>query len=159
MTDHSRPWVIAQSTRPAASTAKFGASAETSCEAVRQDRLIISVRRRGQCAVQRTSGTVVKAATRTRLTLSASKTTHGHEGSERLTVTVAPRYAGTASGTVTVTAGTTSACAIKLSKGRGSCALSASRLNPGTYHLIAHWPGNADFTPSTSTPTTLTVLR
>jgi Bacterial Ig-like domain (group 3) len=103
--------------------------------------------------------TVVKAATRTRLTLSAAKITHGHEGSERLTVTVAPRYVGTASGTVAVTAGTTSACVIKLSKGRGSCLLPASRLNPGTYHLIAHWPGNADFTPSTSTPAPLTVLR
>jgi hypothetical protein len=103
--------------------------------------------------------TVVRAATRTRLTLSAAKITHGHEGSERLTVTVAPRYAGTASGTIKITAGTTSACVIKLSKGRGSCALSASRLNPGTYRLIAHWPGNADFTPSASTPVTLTVIR
>jgi Bacterial Ig-like domain (group 3) len=72
---------------------------------------------------------------------------------------VAPRYAGTASGAVVATAGSTSACVIKLSKGRGSCALSASRLNPGTYHLIAHWPGNADFTPSASTPVTLTVIR
>jgi hypothetical protein len=74
-------------------------------------------------------------------------------------VTVVPRYAGTAAGTVTVTAGSTSACVIRLSSGRGSCALSASRLNPGGYHLIAHWPGNTDFTPSASTPVTLTVIR
>jgi Bacterial Ig-like domain (group 3) len=111
------------------------------------------------------SFTVIRAATRTRLALSAAKITHGREGSERLTVTVVPRYAGTASGTVTVTAAGTSACVIKLSKGRGSCALSASRLNPGTYHLTAHWPGNADFTPSASAsasasaPVTLTVIR
>src|SRR6185312_16769802 len=64
MTDHSRPWVTAQSTRPAASTAKLGASAEMTCEAVRQVRLATSTRRRGRCAVQRTSGIVVRAATR-----------------------------------------------------------------------------------------------
>ena len=64
MTDHSRPWVTAQSTRPAASTAKLGASAEMSCERVRQARLTTSTRRRGRCAVQRTSGMVVSAATR-----------------------------------------------------------------------------------------------
>jgi Bacterial Ig-like domain (group 3) len=103
--------------------------------------------------------TVTGAATRTRLTLSAAKITHGREGSERLTVTVVPRHAGTPSATVSVTPGSTSACVIKLSKGRGSCPLSASHLNPGTYHLIAHWPGNADFTPSASTPVTLTVIR
>ncbi|CFR42300.1 Uncharacterised protein [Mycobacterium tuberculosis] len=56
--------MTAQSTRPAASTAKLGASAETSCETVRQTRLTTRARRRGQCAVQRTSGTVVTAATR-----------------------------------------------------------------------------------------------
>ena len=64
MTAHSRPWVIAQSTRPAARTAKLGASAEITCEAVRQVRLSMSARRRGQCAVQRTSGNVVRAATK-----------------------------------------------------------------------------------------------
>ena len=63
MTDHSRPWVTAHSTRPAASTAKLGARAEMTCEAVRQTRLKTSARRRGQCAVQRTSGNVVRAAT------------------------------------------------------------------------------------------------
>src|SRR5947209_5354370 len=64
MTDHSRPWVIAHSTRPMASTAKLGASAEMSWETVRQTRLNTSARRRGQCAVQRTSGKVDRAATR-----------------------------------------------------------------------------------------------
>ena len=62
-TDHINPCVSAQSTRPAASTAKVGASAEISWEAVREIRVRSSVRRRGQCAVQRTSGTVDSAAT------------------------------------------------------------------------------------------------
>ena len=56
--------MIAHNARPAASTAKLGASAEMSCEAVRQVRLSSSARRRGRCAVQRTSGIVVRAATR-----------------------------------------------------------------------------------------------
>ena len=64
ITDNSRPWVTAQSTRPAANTAKLGASAEMSCDTVRQARLTTSTRRRGRCAVQRTSGTVVRNATR-----------------------------------------------------------------------------------------------
>src|SRR5208283_504961 len=64
MTDHSSPWVSAQSARPAANTAKLGASAEMSCDRVRQARLTTSTRRRGTCAVQRTSGMVVSAATR-----------------------------------------------------------------------------------------------
>ncbi len=55
---------MAESTRPPASTTKLGASAEMSCERVRQARDSISARRRGQCAVQRTSGIVVKAAGR-----------------------------------------------------------------------------------------------
>ena len=62
-TESIRPWVTAESTRPAASTTKLGASAEISCEAVRQTSDSSSARRRGQCAVQRTSGIVVTAAT------------------------------------------------------------------------------------------------
>src|ERR1700759_3189534 len=63
ITDHSRPWVTAHSTRPAASAAKLGASAEMSWDAVRHTKLTTSARRRGQCAVQRTSGNVDRAAT------------------------------------------------------------------------------------------------
>ena len=36
ITDHIRPWVSAHSTRPSASTANVGASAEISWETVRQ---------------------------------------------------------------------------------------------------------------------------
>ena len=63
ITDHSKPWVSAHSTRPAASTAKLGANAEISWETVRHARLTSRARRLGQCAVQRTSGNVVRAAT------------------------------------------------------------------------------------------------
>ena len=64
MTDRIRPWVTADSARPPASTTKLGASAEMSWDTVRQDSDSSSARRRGQCAVQRTSGIVVTAATR-----------------------------------------------------------------------------------------------
>ena len=63
ITDHISPCVTAHSTRPPASTAKFGARAEISWDAVKHINVTIRVRRLGQCAVSRTSGTVVTAAT------------------------------------------------------------------------------------------------
>ena len=63
ITDHINPWVRAHSTRPMASTANVGASAEISCETARQISVNSNVLRRGQPAVQRTSGTVATAAT------------------------------------------------------------------------------------------------
>jgi len=63
MIDHISPWVSAHSTRPPASTAKFGASAEISWDTVKQTRVSSRVRRLGQCAVQRTNGIVITAAT------------------------------------------------------------------------------------------------
>src|ERR1700722_15101333 len=64
MPDSIRPWVTADSARPQASTTKLGARAEISWDAVRQASDSRSARRRGQSAVQRTSGMVVTAATR-----------------------------------------------------------------------------------------------
>ena len=104
--------------------------------------------------------TVVRAATTTRLRLSAATVTYGDEQAERLTITVIPRYAGTASGTVTVKAGAAAVCAIALTSSRtGSCTLPANKLGPGTYHLVARYPGSADFTASASDKATLTVVR
>ena len=64
ITDHINPWVSVHSIRPPASTVKLGASAEISCDAVKHTNVMSSVRRRGHCAVNRTSGTVVSAATK-----------------------------------------------------------------------------------------------
>ncbi len=63
ITDHISPWVSAHSTRPPASTAKFGAKAEINWDTVKHTNVTSSVRRRGQCAVNRTNGTVASAAT------------------------------------------------------------------------------------------------
>ena len=103
------------------------------------------------------SFTVARATTKTSLALSAAKVTYGRERSERLTVTVAPRYAGSASGTVTIKSGRKSVCLIRLSSGRGSCTLTARQLKPATYRLIASWPASRDFDASASAAKTLTV--
>jgi hypothetical protein len=63
ITDHINPWVSAHNTRPPASTAKFGARAEISCDTVKHASVTTNVVRRGHSAVSRTSGTVVSAAT------------------------------------------------------------------------------------------------
>jgi hypothetical protein len=103
------------------------------------------------------SFTVARATTKASLALSAAKVAYGRERSERLTVTVAPRYAGSASGTVTIKSGRMPVCVIRLSSGRGSCTLTARQLKPATYRLIASWPANRDFDASASAAKTLTV--
>ena len=104
--------------------------------------------------------TVVRAATTTRLRLSAATVTYGDEQAERLTVTVIPRYAGTATGTVTVKAGSATVCVIRLKSSRsGSCTLAPKKLGPGTYHLVARYAGSADFTASASGKATLKVVK
>ena len=47
---------------------------------------------------------------------------------------------------------------ITLKSAKGSCALSAHQLKAGTYHLVASYPGSADFGKSAATAKTLTVV-
>jgi Bacterial Ig-like domain (group 3) len=96
--------------------------------------------------------------TSTSLALSAAKVTYGHEGAERLSVTVTSQY-GTPGGKVTVKTGTTTVCTITLASGKGRCTLTASQLRPGTHTLVAAYPGNSDFTSSASSRKTLTVVK
>jgi hypothetical protein len=103
--------------------------------------------------------TVAKAASKTSLALSAAKVSYGHENREHLTVTVSLRYSGTPGGKVTVKAGSTTICTISLASGKGSCTLTAKKLRAGTYHLIASYPGSADFRGSASAAKTLTVTK
>jgi hypothetical protein len=103
--------------------------------------------------------TVRKAATRTRLTLSASSVTLGQEQAERLSVTVAPQFGGTPAGTVGLKAGARTVCTIVLRSGKGSCTLTARELKPGTYRLTASYPGKGGFTGSAAAPKTLKVAR
>jgi hypothetical protein len=98
-------------------------------------------------------------ATTTTLSLSAARVKAGHERSEHLSVQVKPRTSGTPAGQVTVTAGSARICVIGLRKGRGTCTLRASRLRPGTYHLVARYPGGSGYGASKSAKKTLTVTK
>jgi hypothetical protein len=100
---------------------------------------------------------VAKEASKTALTLSATRVTYGKEHAEHLTVTVSPQYSGTPGGKVTVKSGTTVVCTITLVSGKGNCTLSARKLPKGTHTLTARYRGSADFTSSTSAKKTLTV--
>jgi hypothetical protein len=103
--------------------------------------------------------TVTRATTVTTLKLSAPKVTYGKEGTEHLSVTVAP---ASAHGSVTVRTvvkhGTgTTVCVIKPKNGKGACTLPARKLPVGSYELAATYPGNSDYTASTSTKHALNV--
>jgi hypothetical protein len=100
-----------------------------------------------------------KAPTTTRLTLTAGAVKYGHEQSERLTVRVVPRFSGAPAGTVTVRAGSTVVCAIKLASGAGSCTLTASKLVAGSYQLVASYPGSVSFVASVSAKLPLSVSK
>jgi hypothetical protein len=98
-------------------------------------------------------------ATATTLTLSAATVRAGHEQTEKLTVTVRPRTAGTPAGTVTIKAGGTPLCTLTLSAGRASCLLRPSQLRPGAFQLTVTYNGSDIYDRSTSAPRKLTVTR
>jgi hypothetical protein len=93
---------------------------------------------------------VVKANTTTTLKLSAPQVPYGTEQQEKLTVRVAPRYAGRPSGTVTVRWRGVTACVITLKKATGTCLLAAKEFKPGDYSLVAAYKGDADFNGSSA---------
>lgn len=94
--------------------------------------------------------TVARAKTSTSITLSRATITYGHENAEKLTVSASHLSGSYSTGKVTIKAGSTVLCTINLSKGAGSCILSASKLKAGTYHLAASYGGDASYAPSAS---------
>jgi len=48
---------------------------------------------------------------------------------------------------------------ITLSAGKGRCTLSAKKLRAGSYHLVATYHGDADFTGSASATKRITVAK
>lgn len=99
--------------------------------------------------------------TSTALTLPSAWVVYGHQRAERLRVTVTPRYPWneTPGGKVTIKAGQTTVCTITLASGKGSCALTATKLPVGTHTLAAVYRGFRYFTTSTSPEKTLTVVK
>ncbi len=100
---------------------------------------------------------VAVASSKTTLSLSKGRVTYGSERSEKISVKVAPRYAGTPGGTVIVKANGATLAVIRLKSGAGSYTLSANRLRAGGYSLTATYGGNADFGHSVSVKKSLTV--
>ena len=104
--------------------------------------------------------TVVKESAKTALRLSTGKVTRGHEQTETLSVKVSAQYAGsTPTGRVTVKRASKTVCVITLSKGKGSCRLSATKLAVGSYRLVASYGGSANFAASSSGKETLVVVK
>ena len=103
------------------------------------------------------SVTVVKASTQVALSSSSPQVTFGDEQAARLTVKVTATKAGVPTGSVTVHAGTTTICTIKLVQGAGSCTLGARQLKAGSQSLFANYSGDAAHFNSGSDPEKITV--
>jgi hypothetical protein len=100
-------------------------------------------------------------ASATVLSLSSSTVTYGNEHVEKFSVKVTAGAPGTGmpTGYVGVESGTKILCSIHLYRGTGSCSPAARALAPGSYKIAAHYRGDKNFKPSTSSWRTLTVLR
>ena len=93
---------------------------------------------------------VGREPTRALVALGAAVVRYGSENKERISVSVKPRYAGTVPGKVTVKAGSITVCVITLTRQKGTCALPAEKLKPGTYNVRATYAGDGDYTAATS---------
>lgn len=95
------------------------------------------------------------------LSLSSSTVTSGNEQFERFSVkvTAGAPGTGTPTGYVVVESETKILCSIHLYRGTGICSPAARALARGSYKIVAHYDGDKNFKPSTSSPRTLTVLR
>ena len=97
----------------------------------------------------------------TALSLSSSTATYGNEQVEKFSVKVTAGAPGTGvpTGYVVVESGTKVVCSIHLYRGNGSCSPAARALARGSYMIVAHYGGDLNFKPSTSSEETLLVLR
>lgn len=98
-------------------------------------------------------------ATTALIGLSMGKIRLGHEQAAKVSVNVIGRTGGRPGGTVTVKAGGTTVCVIKLAAAKGSCRLAARALKPGSYRLTARYGGDASYAAATSTARLLRVTR
>jgi Bacterial Ig-like domain (group 3) len=103
--------------------------------------------------------TVSKATSRTSVSISRGRLTYGHERPEKLSVTVAAEYAGTATGRVVVRAGKTTICVMTLRSGRGTCRFGARQLRAGKYHLTVRYAGDRNFAGSSESGPLIVVRK
>jgi hypothetical protein len=97
-------------------------------------------------------------STRTRLALSTSRVSYGHEQAARASVTVTAGL-GAPNGAVLVESGTTTVCVIGVVAGEGSCTLKPKVLGVGTHVLTAFYLGLPQFRTSASATVTLRVTQ
>ncbi len=108
--------------------------------------------------------TVAQAATTTTVTATPAAVTFGQINAAVFGVTVAPQFAGVATGTVSVTAtnSTTSAqttlCTFQLGTA-SSCSAAQSAIPGGAYTVTAAYPGDTNFIASTSAPIDFSVAQ
>lgn len=97
----------------------------------------------------------------TALSLSSATVIYGNEQIEKFSVKVSAGVHGTGvpTGAVAMESGTKILCSIRLYHGKGNCSPAAKALTRGSYKIVAHYSGNKNFRPSTSSRKTLTVLR
>jgi hypothetical protein len=97
-------------------------------------------------------------STRTRLALSTSHVTYGHEQAARASVTVTAGL-GAPGGAVLVESGSTTVCVIGLVSGAGSCTLKPTVLGAGPHALTAYYLGLPQFRTSASATVSLKVTQ
>jgi hypothetical protein len=101
-----------------------------------------------------------KMPTTTTIALSAGTVKYGHEQTDRVQVRVTPKVSGKPDGKVTVVLDNSKVlCTITLSSAAGSCTLPASEVPVGRHKLTASYPGSADFQPSWTGASALTVTK
>ena len=96
----------------------------------------------------------------TRLSVSHSTVTYGHEEAVRFRVRVsagAPGI-GVPTGDAVVESGTKVLCSIDLLDGRGVCFPASGSLTPGSHKIVAYYAGNTHLGPSLSGERTLHVV-
>jgi Bacterial Ig-like domain (group 3) len=104
---------------------------------------------------------VLRDSTTTGLSLSRTSVTYGREGEEEFHATVRGDNPGLgdALGSVSVDAGDRVLCRINLSGGEGHCYLPERALEPGSYEIQAHYGGDSNLIPSSSSSKHLEVYR
>ena len=92
---------------------------------------------------------MTRAASSTSLIVSPASVAYGSETMVQFTATISPQFAGTPTGTATITSGGITLCTMALSGGAGTCSLASGTVLPvGTRTMTAHYGGDDNFRPS-----------
>jgi Big-like domain-containing protein len=118
----------------------------------------------GRAAAATAAPSATLAATTTSLVLAEPTIDYGQESLERLSVTVATTGTVAPTGTVTISAGSSAACAVTLAPvsaatAAGSCSPLPSAFAPGSFQLTATYSGDTANAASASIPVTLAVSK